>query len=146
MPEPRGIPTPYRNTSQDATAGEPPEIPSFAPKTGRPQNLQPSTALLPAPRASLLADRQRIVELFPTAHRRALVMRNGQRIVEIGGGSDASSRVEVPARAAPPVRRKGPGTGARGPAHTRNSRWNRGALCLPWGAPDPRSEPPVVRE
>src|SRR5262249_41701410 len=36
MPEPRGIPTPYRNTSQDATAGEPPEIPSFAPKTGRP--------------------------------------------------------------------------------------------------------------
>src|SRR5262249_22774237 len=40
MPEPRGIPTPSRNTTQDATAGEPPEIRSFAPKTGRPRKIE----------------------------------------------------------------------------------------------------------
>src|SRR5262245_30369674 len=43
----------------------------------------------------LRANRQRIVELFPTAHRRASVMPNRQCIVEIGGGSSVPSCVLV---------------------------------------------------
>ena len=35
-----------------------------------------------------VADRQRIVELFPTAHRAAFVVPDRQRIVEFGGGGD----------------------------------------------------------
>ena len=36
----------------------------------------------------LLADRQRIVEVFPTTHRRVSVGSVRQRIVEIGGGGE----------------------------------------------------------
>ena len=44
------------------------------------------------------ADRQRIVDLFPTTHRRVSVVPSRRRIVEIGGGSTAPARVEVMVR------------------------------------------------
>src|SRR5262249_33612742 len=53
-----------------------------------------------------LADRQRIVELFPPTHRRASVVTSRQRIVEVGGGCSAPFRVEVMVRAAVPLRQQ----------------------------------------
>jgi hypothetical protein len=44
----------------------------------------------------LIANRQRIVELFPPAHRRAFGLRSRQRIVEMGGGINAPDRRYVP--------------------------------------------------
>ena len=35
----------------------------------------------------VVADRQRIVEVFPSTHRGAFVARKRQRIVEVGGGA-----------------------------------------------------------
>src|SRR5512135_2215000 len=52
---------------------------------------------------SLGANRQLIVELFPTVHRGAFVASDRQFIVEIGGGGDCCSR-HVDARLVPFVR------------------------------------------
>src|SRR6516165_9507141 len=49
----------------------------------------------------LSANRQIIVEVFPTDHRRALRLKNRQIIVEIGGGSEPTSRWRL--RPEPPV-------------------------------------------
>ena len=55
-------------------------------------SLEPSVGVERRDRAaearSVAADRQRIVELFPTAHRAACVTPDRHRIVEIGGGGD----------------------------------------------------------
>src|SRR5262245_373985 len=52
------------------------------------------------------ADRQRIVEVFPPTHRRASVVTSRQRIVEVGGGCPAPSRVAVMVGAAVPLRQQ----------------------------------------
>jgi transposase len=42
------------------------------------------------------ANRQRIVEVFPTAHRGGFVAQERQRIVEVGGGADRASLRSLP--------------------------------------------------
>ena len=44
----------------------------------------------------LVADRQRIVEVFPTTHREGVVARERQRIVKTGGGADSASLCALP--------------------------------------------------
>jgi hypothetical protein len=78
------------------------------------------------------ANRQRIVELFPTAHRRVSVTPNRQRIVEIGGGNNASSCVEVTPGAAVAVPQQGLRRGEMGNELPRNSRRKRTVGCT-WG-------------
>src|SRR5512135_3026247 len=94
------------------------------------------------------ANRQRIVELFPTAHRRVSVTPNRQRIVEIGGGSNASSCVEVTPGAAVAVPQQGLRRGEMGNGLPRNSRSKRTVGCTGGStqapvasSPDPRGWP-----
>ena len=77
------------------------------------------------------ASRQRIVELFPSTHRRASVTLNRRRIVEIGGGREASSCVEVTPGAAVAVPHRGLRRGELENGRSRNSRRKR-TVGSPW--------------
>ena len=80
---------------------------------------------------TLGASRQRIVELFPSTHRRASVTLNRRRIVEIGGGREASSCVEVTPGAAVAVPHRGLRRGELENGRSRNSRRKR-TVGSPW--------------
>src|SRR5262245_58210724 len=72
--------------------------------------------------AKISANRQRIVDLFPTAHRRAFVASDRQRIVEVGGGDDCCSR-RLGARSLSFLRSLRPRVGAGGYAGNLTNRW-----------------------
>ena len=61
-------------------------------RVARPVTARPWSSVPPLSERALCANRQLIVELFPTVHRGAFIASDRQLIVEIGGGGDRCSQ------------------------------------------------------